>query len=66
MSDISSEAQKEVARIRDMISTTKALLPNGNVSWAVYETVLEAAEKAIREQDGVVLVQILLELKEMH
>ena len=65
MSDISHEAQKEVARIRDMISTTKALLPNGKVNFAVYEIIIDQTEKAIREQDVAGLVKLLPKLKEI-
>ena len=64
MSDIITEVQKEVSRIRDMISTTKALLPNGQANFVVYEMMLEQAEKAIREQDAVMLVRLLPELRE--
>lgn len=65
MDDISTEVQKEVARIRDMISTTKALLPNGQGNFAIYEFILNRAEKAVREQDAAELVRVLPELREM-
>jgi hypothetical protein len=65
MSDIIEEIQKEVIRINNMINTTKALFPNGNVNFTIYEMTIERAEKAIREQDVVSLVQLLPELKEM-
>ena len=66
MSDISHEAQKEVARIRDMISVINTWLPtNENVNFAIYETIIDLAEKAIREQDGVLLVKLLPTLKEI-
>ena len=59
MSDISSEVQKEVARLRDTIATTKALIPNSRANFIFYDTVIEEAEKAIREQDAAALVRIL-------
>ena len=65
MSDISSEVQKEVARIREMISETKALLPNGNVNFIIYEMTIAEAERAVREQDAVALVKMLPELQGM-
>ena len=66
MSDISQEVQKEVTRIKDMISTTKALLPNGRGNFAVYEILIDRAEKAVREQDVATLVKLLPELRETH
>jgi DNA-directed RNA polymerase specialized sigma54-like protein len=66
MTDISQEVQKEVARIRDTISTIKALLPNGRGSFTVYEIMIAQAEKAVREQDAAALVRLLPELREMH
>jgi len=66
MSDISQEVQKEVARIRDTISTTKALLPNGQGNFAIYEIMIAKAEKAVREQDAATLVRLLPELREMQ
>lgn len=63
MSNVIEEVQKEVARIRDMITTTKALLPNGRGNFVVYDTVIALAEKAIREQDTVTLVAMLPELR---
>lgn len=66
MSDISQEVQKEVSRIQDMISTTKALLPNGRGNFVIYEMMIAKAEKAVREQDTTTLVQLLPELREMH
>lgn len=64
--DISSAVQNEVGRIREMIATTKALLPNGNVNFSFYELTLAEADRAIREQDAVALVRILPELKAMQ
>jgi len=66
MPDISSEVQKEVNRIREMIAETKALLPNGNVNFYFYELIITEAEKAIREQDVVALIRLLPELKSMQ
>jgi hypothetical protein len=66
MSDILTETQKEVARLRDMISTTKALLPNGKGIFVIYEVMIDKAEKAIREHDTTELVKLLPELKEMQ
>ena len=66
MSDISQEVQKEVARIRDMISTTKALLPNGRGNFVIYEMMLSQAEKAVREQDATALIRLLPELRKMQ
>lgn len=65
MPDIGKELQKEVARINDMISTTKALLPNGNVNFAICEMVIERAEEAIREQDVIAMVRLLPQLKKI-
>lgn len=64
--DISSEAQKEVARLREMIATTKILLPHGNVNFFFYEVVIEEAERAIREQDAVALCRILPDIRGME
>lgn len=66
MEDTSTAVQKEVARLRDMITTTKALIPGGNVNFIFYEIVIEEAERAIREQDAVDLVKILPQLREMQ
>lgn len=66
MPDIIQEVQEEVARIRDMISTSKALLPNANVNYAIYEMMIAEAERAVREQDTTALVKLLSELREMH
>lgn len=66
MSDIIQEVQKEVVRIRNMISTIKILLPNGHGNFVLYEMTLAQAEKAVREQDVVELVRILPELQEME
>jgi len=63
--DILTQTQSEVVRIRDMISTTKVLLPDGNVNFGFYELALNQAEKAIREHDTVLLIRILRELKGM-
>lgn len=64
--DISSAIQKEVARLRDTIATTKALLPNSRVSWVFYEMAITEAERAVREQDTVAMIRILPGLKEME
>lgn len=66
MTDISQETQKEITRIRDMISTTKALLPEGKGNFIIYEILIAKAEKAIREQDTTTLIKILPELKSTH
>lgn len=66
MSDISSEVQKEVSRLRDMITTTKTLMPNSQINFIVYEIAIHRAEKAVREQDAVTLCRILPELREME
>ena len=66
MSDISSEVQKEVARIREMIATTRALMPDRQVNFIFYDMVIEKAERAVREQDAVTLCRILPELREME
>ena len=66
MTDISSEVQKEVARLRETIATTKALLPDGKINWFFYDVAISEAERAVREQDTVALLRILPELKEME
>lgn len=66
MTDISQEVQKEVTRIRDMISTTKALLPSNQGNFAIYEMMIAQAEKAVRDQDTAALVQLLPKLQEMN
>lgn len=67
MSDIIQETQKEVARIRDTISTTKALLPQSKeVSFLMYEMMIEKAEKAIREHDTTTMVKLLPELQSLE
>lgn len=66
MIDLSSEVQKEVARLRETIATTKALLPDGRVNWFFYETAIAEAERAVREQDTVALVRIRAVLREME
>ena len=63
---ITSEVQKEVARLRETIATTKALIPNGQANFIIYELAISAAEKAVREQDAVALSRILPELREME
>jgi cell envelope opacity-associated protein A len=63
--DLSSAVQTEVARLRDMISTTKAFFPNRIVNFYVYEIAIEQAEKAVREGDAAKLVRILPELQKM-
>ena len=57
--DISTAVQREVTRIRNMITETKALLPNGNANFIIYEITLAEADRAIREQDVVALVRLL-------
>lgn len=64
--DLSAEVQTQVTRIRDLISTTKQLMPDANVNFVVYEMHIEAAEQAVREQDAVALVQLLPILKSME
>jgi hypothetical protein len=58
--------QKEVARLRDMIATTKALMPGGNVNFIFYDLAIAEAERAVREQDTIALIKILPELREMQ
>ena len=60
------QVQDEVARLRNMIAETKALLPGGNVNWAAYEFAIAAAEKAVREQDAATLARLLPELRSME
>ena len=60
------QVQNEVTRIREMITTTQTLIPNGRCNFWIYEAVLRSAEKAIREQDTVQLINLLSELKEMN
>ncbi|MFU8773574.1 MAG: hypothetical protein ACNA8H_14300 [Anaerolineales bacterium] len=59
------EVQKEVARLREMIAETKALLPNNQANFIFYEVAIAEAERAIREQDAVALIRILPELQQM-
>lgn len=66
MSDISSEVQIEVARLRETIATTKALIPNGRANFIFYDLAIAEAERAVREQDTVALCRILPELREME
>ena len=63
--DISSAVQAEVARLRDMISATKALLPDGKVNFIAYEMAIQQAERAVREQDATSLCRFLPELRSM-
>ena len=63
---ISSMVQIEVARIREMITITQTLLPNDNVNFMMYEMTLDAADRAVREQDVVALIKLLPELHGMH
>lgn len=65
--DISSAVQSEISRIREMITTTKELLPNVRINFGFfYEMILAEAERAVREQDAVALVKILPELRDMQ
>jgi hypothetical protein len=57
--------QNEVARLRETMAETKRLLPDARVSWVFYHGIINAAEKAVREQDTVTMIQLLPELKEM-
>ena len=66
MSDISSEVQKEVVRLRELIATIKALMPDRRINFICYDLAIDAAEKAVREQDAVALCRILPELREME
>ena len=66
MSDISSAVQKEVARLRETIATTKALLPNSRANFIFYDMAITEAERAVREQDTVALVKILPGLQSME
>lgn len=65
MDSLPQEVQKEVSRVRSMLAETKRLLPNGRGNFIIYETILNEAEKAVRDQDVVALVKILPELQEM-
>jgi len=65
MSDISSEVQKQVARIREMIAATTAIMPGVRSSFMVYDVAIAMAEKAVREQDEATLCGILPILREM-
>ena len=60
------EVQDEVTRVEEIIATSKALMPNANVNFGMYDIVLNEAKRAIREQDVAALVKILPKLKEMH
>lgn len=64
--DISSEIQKEVARLRETIATTKALFPDRKVNFMMYELLISQAEKAVREQDAAELCKMLYQLKQME
>ena len=66
MTDVSQEVQREITRIRDMIITSKVLLPKANVNFAIYEATIAEARRAIREQDATALVKLLPKLREMH
>ena len=59
------EVQKEVARLRNMITETKELLPNNQANFIFYDIAIAEAERAVREQDVVALVRILPELQKM-
>ena len=64
--DLILAVQEEVARLRDMISTAKALLPTSNVNFIAYEIAIGLAEKAIREHDTVSLIRMLPDLQTME
>lgn len=66
MIDLIEATQIEVARLRDMIATTKALFPKANVNFTFYEVVIKEADLAIREQDATTLCKMLPAMKEMH
>lgn len=66
MEDISSQVQKEVARLRETITVTKTLLPDARANFFFYDIAIDAAEKAIREQDAVALLRLLPALREME
>lgn len=66
MSDLITAVQKEVARLREMMATVKALMPTGRINFYFYDMAIEDAERAIREQDTVAMARILPELKEME
>ncbi len=64
--DLSTAVQNEVARLREMIATAEALLPNGCANFVFYYLAIAEAERAVREQDAAALVKILPELREME
>ena len=64
--DLPSEIQKEVARLRETVAITKALLPNYKANFVFYDLAIAEAERAVREQDTVTMVTILPRLREME
>jgi len=64
--DLMEAVQQEVTRIRALITTSEALLPQGRGNFAIYEMILKEADRAVREQDAVVLAKMLPELKGME
>lgn len=64
--NLPEEIQSHVARLRDTIATTKALLPNNQASFVFYELAIREAERAIREQDTTAMVRLLPQLREME
>lgn len=63
--DLIQSVQDEVARLREMIAETKALFPDANVNFIVYEIAIREAEQAVKYQDTVALARMLPALKEM-
>ena len=66
MKSLPEQIQGEVARLRETIAETKRLLPNGNVNWVFYDAAIAAAEKAVREQDAVAMIELLPHLKTLE
>ena len=65
--DLPTLVQEEVARLRGTIAETKALFPGGNqVNFFFYNMAIAEAERAVREQDVVAMVNMLSELREME
>jgi hypothetical protein len=58
--------QAEVARLRNTMADTEALLPSARTNWVFYTMAIEAAETAVREQDTVAMVRLLPELRGME
>jgi len=64
MSDIITEVQKEITRIRNMIAETKLTFPDGNFNFCIIEMSLNEADKAIIDRDTVKLIKLLPALQD--